>query len=346
MSPPAERFDFGFGRFDTPALRRATEQAEKLRRLATVGGLDATSRFPQSSAMQQIVDAHFGEGGIASALGRQNAVFTAYNDALAANRLAEPMLQEWVATLRPKHLDSVLELTNQLSWSARKLAIRDLAPSLVEPNRLSARAYRLTVEAAEDEDVSPILASRIGFAAQEAVGTSELSHALQDAEDEVQDSVQPDPHDLVIREMHNALRQDLSRLDPRLVSRLDGAWERLERPGPDSASQAAHSVQELLDWTLRMAAPDAAVLAWHKDTDRPAHEVSDGRPTRRLRGLYIVRERPGSDRVVGLHLKSLRETSSVLQKFKHEGGGSPADVRYILVQLEGTLGFLLSNEAN
>lgn len=138
------------------------------------------------------------------------------------------------------------------------------------------------------------------------------------------------------------LRDRLGELDPNLPTRLDGAWERVSRVGPDAASQAAHSLMELLDWTLRIAAPDADVLSWHASEGRPASDLNDGAPTRALRLRWLLRDRPQEAKAIGLHLRALSDLVGVVQSYKHNAGHTDvAAVARLIPTVEGLLIFVL-----
>lgn len=100
--------------------------------------------------------------------------------------------------------------------------------------------------------------------------------------------------------MHSTLRVLLGELDLALPAKLDGAWERVSRQGPDAESQAASSLLELVDWALRLAAADEVVLVW-MNQEGQAGELHEGKPTRTLRLKYLVRHRPGERRSHGSH---------------------------------------------
>lgn len=82
--------------------------------------------------------------------------------------------------------------------------------------------------------------------------------------------------ELAPAEMRERMREGLRRTDPRLVVRLDGAWNAVARAGPDAVSQAASSAVELVDWTLRLRCDAAGLEAWvaaqpaAADAERPA----------------------------------------------------------------------------
>jgi hypothetical protein len=139
-----------------------------------------------------------------------------------------------------------------------------------------------------------------------------------------------------------ALRESLASLDPRLPRRLDGAWERVSRRGPDSASQAAHSLMETIDWTLRLAAPESTVLAWHSAEGRPDKELHNGGPTRALRVEFLLRGRPGEAGAARLHLRALSNLVSVIESHKHSADEADNEaVARLIPTVEGLLIFVL-----
>ncbi len=141
--------------------------------------------------------------------------------------------------------------------------------------------------------------------------------------------------------MHSMLRDLLADLDPALPAKLDGAWERVTRPGPDAASQAANSMMELVDWTLRLAAPNDDVLTWVHQEGK-ADELHDGKPTRVLRLKYLVRFRPGEADVARLYQRALSDLAKAAQSVKHSVGGKELEaVTSLVPTVEGLLFFAL-----
>ncbi len=139
-----------------------------------------------------------------------------------------------------------------------------------------------------------------------------------------------------------ALRESLGSLDRGLPRRLEGAWERVSRRGPDAASQAAHSLMETIDWTLRLAAPERTVLAWHATEGRPGEELCNGRPTRALRVAWLLRRRPGEADAARLHLRALNDLVSAIQSYKHSADEADIEaVARLIPTVEGLLIFVL-----
>lgn len=141
--------------------------------------------------------------------------------------------------------------------------------------------------------------------------------------------------------MHTKLRSLLAELHPALPAKLDGAWERVSRPGPDAASQAANSLMELVDWALRLGAPNDDVLPWVQHEGETS-ELVDGRPTRGLRLKYLARNRPGEASITRLYLRALSDLVAAVQSVKHSVDGKELDAVMSLVPtVEGILFFAL-----
>jgi hypothetical protein len=138
------------------------------------------------------------------------------------------------------------------------------------------------------------------------------------------------------------LRVRLQELDAALVRKLDGARERLASPGPDAAGQAATSLVELIDWALRMAAPEKEVLRWHSDNARPDSDLHGGRPTRRLKVEYVL-VMGGRDPKAGEHFtKGLLGSLEWLEGAKHKlAFDDVTAVECLGMAVEGYLAFVL-----
>lgn len=163
---------------------------------------------------------------------------------------------------------------------------------------------------------------------------------LLDAPQENAPVERDDPH----LEGRERLRAALSRVDPALLRKLDGALHALAVPGPDTTSQAANSLVECIDWTLRTLAANDRVLEWHHDEGgAPADLDADGKPTRALRVRFVARDHPDT-RAVAYWADALVKQVGLLQKYKHGmgvSGRSEAVVESMAMSVEGSLAFLL-----
>jgi hypothetical protein len=140
-------------------------------------------------------------------------------------------------------------------------------------------------------------------------------------------------------------RSFLAELGPGVVGKWEGALERIQHPGPDAASQAAHSLVELVDWSLRKKAPDTVVLAWHKAQARPISELANGRPTRDLRLRYLLRNRTAEAEGAEVHIRSLVAFVRILQRNKHaENASDLLAIRRLVPGIESMLFFVLGYE--
>lgn len=139
------------------------------------------------------------------------------------------------------------------------------------------------------------------------------------------------------------MRDGLARIDPRLLVRLDGAWDAVAHAGPDSASQAANSAIEALDWTLRLACKAgggaAGVEAWILEQPKPSEYRDDnGYPTRAAKIRYLLRESEYEADFVAAIASNLSALRGELQKLKHTHGEHGVDaVERLLPSVEAVL---------
>jgi hypothetical protein len=130
-----------------------------------------------------------------------------------------------------------------------------------------------------------------------------------------------------------------------IVAKWEGAWERLERIGPDAASQAAHSLVELIDRSLRSAAPDRDVLQWHDEEGLPESALYKGKPTRRLRLQYLVRNRESDRAPAEILFTSLLKLMEHLQDQKHAADDNDVEaIRRLVPGIEAILYFVFAYE--
>ncbi len=111
---------------------------------------------------------------------------------------------------------------------------------------------------------------------------------------------------------------------------LEGAGATLTGHGPDSGRQAAHSMRELIGWTLRTLAPD-----WAFQSAKLERMGRDG-PTRRMRLEWLLRPHTGK-KAVERASRQLESTHGALNAIAHSGRGSATHVRGLLRSAEGLL---------
>jgi hypothetical protein len=176
--------------------------------------------------------------------------------------------------------------------------------------------------------------------------TSDIDEELDDqASDEVEKEVLTPwraERLLVTDELYSVLR----RLDPKVPDLLDGAWDDVARRGPAAVEKIATCATEVLDRTLRAAAPDDAVREWHARTGRPTSEWErQDRPPHALRVRFLANQLGGERAVVEAQAEALallhRRVRDRLQAAKHASRGDIAAVRTLLVTGESLLITLL-----
>ncbi len=189
-----------------------------------------------------------------------------------------------------------------------------------------------------------------GSAGLGLLGADVLESDLDDAE-LVQATVQQVELEVLVASEPGRLRAArelyarLGAIDPTVPELLEGAWEDIERNGPAAASKAAHCIVEVLDRTLRAAAPDDAVREWHTHTRRPAKEFGDrGQVTRPLRVRYLASEIGGTRELAVTQYESLTGLLSPLhgrlEGVKHASTADVTQVRSLLLTAEGFLTLL------
>lgn len=300
--------------------------------------------------LPKVDPAWFGVGQMVRDVAGSSALTAALSSGFAAGELARMFAQPaWAesalsaSAFLAEHRLQVMDFSAHIEAIIPKFesvfVLPEIGRSLTLANEAWALVARLTPEVPEVG-----AAWRLSEAGRTTLGVSATGLLLNPSdEDWAVDLVDEDEDELIAgpADAGKRLRDELRRLNPRLVDRLDGAWERVGRQGPDATSQAANSLVELIDWTLRLAAPDAAVLSWHAAESRPGDELNQGRPTRALRIRFVVRARPDA-LAAEMYVSSLRELMKLLQAHKHAAGEQQlAAVARLVPTVEAFLSFLL-----
>ena len=130
-------------------------------------------------------------------------------------------------------------------------------------------------------------------------------------------------------------------LDPELADLLDGAWARVDNPGPGAMVAIANFGVEVIDRTLRCAATDEVVQQWWAQTEAEPEVDQRGHPTRSARIRYILRQRKVDTKLVQSQETALtdmcRELVSQQNAAKHASRGSLAAVTAYLISTEAFL---------
>jgi hypothetical protein len=152
------------------------------------------------------------------------------------------------------------------------------------------------------------------------------------------------PWEAAREETRQLLRRRLAELDPAIPLFIDGAWHDVSLNGPAATMKIANAVVEMLDRSLRAAAPDAAVLSWRQATGRPDSELNDGRPTRALRFRYIAHEARLPEPLIQSQVTSLSALMKEAQKAKHSVAVEHTTARVFLITAESLLTSLFTAE--
>ncbi len=265
-----------------------------------------------------------------------------------------PELQRAVA--QAAGLSSIMNAAAIKMIDAYRPHMESLAKAVMEASQLAAsirpysaftvygseavRGWRQTVDAAVLAPVPPRAARLValGGSTLEVVkignelGTADDDPATSDSDERWRDGREHLTDDLAVW---------LVVACPKAVPKLKGAWHALTSDGPDAASQAANSGVETLDWTLRTIAPDEAVLAWREGIGKYEDEVEakNGKPHRRLRVRYIVRDYGLDSDGVAMITMMVTKCLNELQGIKHgvDPKKTKAAARRGLLALENTL---------
>lgn len=138
----------------------------------------------------------------------------------------------------------------------------------------------------------------------------------------------------------------LALLQPDLPDWLKAAWEDIERDGPKAASKIANCTVECIDQTLRVVATVGNVMAWIADVGEQPGWVYEGRPTRRAKVMFVMRQRSKRDaRLAASQVEALaalvQDVMVDLQSVKHGPAPTIAAMRGMVQATEGALSQLL-----
>ncbi len=115
---------------------------------------------------------------------------------------------------------------------------------------------------------------------------------------------------------------ELAALEAGLPDFLKAAWEDIARDGPKAASKIAHCAVECIDHTLRAVATVDEVMAWLTIVGEKSGWLSNGRPTRRAKVMFAMRNRSKRDaRLAVSQVEALvtlmQDVTENLQSAKH-----------------------------
>lgn len=138
----------------------------------------------------------------------------------------------------------------------------------------------------------------------------------------------------------------LAMLAPDLPDWLKAAWDDIERDGPKAASKIANCTVECIDRTLRVVADVDSVMAWVASVGAKPGWIDKGRPTRRAKIMFAMRDRSKrdaslADAQVEALITLVQNVVSDLQSVKHNEAPGVAAMRAMVQAAEAALSQLL-----
>jgi hypothetical protein len=215
---------------------------------------------------------------------------------------------------------------------------------IAQPASLATRAFEDILRTATTNGTGALL-SRVDAAGRTTGWTLDASTRLSvpaidgDLEDATETALGPVG-------VSAELRVRLAAIDRELPTKLDGAWERIDNGGTDAGRQAAHSLMEALDWTLRLLAPEDDVLAWYAaQVPKPPNALDEKRrPTRSLKLRFTVRDNPEKAFAIDLYQRAIKGLVGSLQDPKHGiGTTDPRALAPVAMTVESFLLFVVGD---
>ena len=335
-------------------------------------GLRVPVRSPAESAMTNLIAANLRGIDQLTAVSARSAAYattarwaeqmlgsgalTAWRVSLDASARAETLYRSLAssAAIYAPYPDELLRISHSLTGLTDWIVQQDATSRLV--GELSARPLArwrdfvtgLTVESAPYQVRASVLSgyTTLGILSGDVLTSSAEDTAVAEAgASRVEADVLP-PWEQSRLQLARDLRDCLGRFDAGIPGLLDGAWDELRRNGPAAAEKAAHCIVEVLDRTLRAAAPDEAVREWHASTGRAATEwEGQRRPPHSLRVRYLAHRLGGERAMVVTEYESLVQLRTRLRErleaVKHASQGDLLTVRILLLGTEDLLMMLL-----
>jgi hypothetical protein len=263
--------------------------------------------------------------------------FPAIHEATLAHERLAKLIQPLDIPMLTRDLAGVSDAVTSVASMIRPPAI-ELSRELTRIASSALGSWRTYVDAMPPAlDVADLFGAQA--AARGVLGITATSAILLGDHDAVEVA---EEWELAPAEARERMRDGLVQISPRLLIRLDGAWDAIAHAGPDSASQAANSAIELIDWTLRLACDavgGSGVEAWILEQAKPSrYRDKTGRPTRAAKIRYLLRESEFEADFVEAAVRNLDALRGELQKLKHTHGSHNVEaVARLLPSVEAVL---------
>jgi hypothetical protein len=243
------------------------------------------------------------------------------SNALTARAALSQNLVSIAAVTRAGLMDSNL-LSRQIDAGAAQLARIALSEWSRLPDRSMSRFGALSLDWPLAGDASDLMAAARGvygltaFSAR-AASLTIPTEPLGAEQDETVEAWLED-------ELADDVAAALAALHPALRDKLIGAREVYRRGGPDSLSQTANSLIELIDRAMGLLAPRDDVLTWaiEENLIGRLYVTGDGNPSIGLKVRYVLRARPLTAVAIEARVRAISRARRSLQKAKHELGFS------------------------
>jgi hypothetical protein len=326
-----------------------------------IAGLDLGSASAASQALATLAGREFKSPAIDALLGKDvlagiisGAAFAALEHARAAlasfdmasnalaSRAALSQNLTSIATASRSGLMDSSFLSAQIEASVVRLARIALPEWSRLPDRAMTRFGALSFDWPLTGDANDLMAAARGVygLASFSARAASLAIAVEPLETELDETIEA----WLEGEEAFDLPTALAALHPALRDKLIGAREVYRRGGPDSLSQTANSLIELIDRAMGLLAPREDVLTWATEENLTGrlYVTMDGNPSTALKVRYVLRASPLAAVAIEAQVRALNRARRTLQQAKHElGFNDDPLIGGLLLTVENTFTVLL-----
>lgn len=249
-------------------------------------------------------------------------------------KLAETLASFHVEIAQAARITSAIE--GMLKNDAIFRAMASMAQPAVDAINKASLGLQLSTRIAVRNEAEVL---RTSYAAVTTAGVIEGAPLDPMFRDEVERGI--GIHTPAVEEFRTKIYLQLEARHPALGDKARGAWDAIERRGPDYVSQAANSMLELVDHLLRMEAPDDEASLWCMEHFQKGLD-DKGRPTRSARVRYICSKLGRDHRPAEKLASAVTTMVELLQGAKHRLEAPPDEqVKSLFLSVEGFVGYLL-----